>query len=544
MANSQLNGDIYSHLLSFVSSSSDLVAISQANKELLDLTEPELLYRSIRCKLEDNAVWEHLISSPAHASRVRELTIEGENGRFPPKFTPYDDESTNALSSFRNSDATTEPLTNLFKHTRETTEHSEHLLIQALTSMVNLESFTWDRGQVPLIHEGEEMSRLPTAADDRDAVPDTYIYREDIWTVLRDYTQLRRLKVVDQGRVGSAYTDSRPIFNSTMFTLRNLTHLDFQTTFDESPESGHVSDEDSDGEDLHATVEVLRLRDLLSRCPNIESLSLHLTSYATYNISSFTDITPILSTAHWPQVKSLKLKNIFMRSRTMADFLRAHSSLQTLSAILEFSDQAPFNLQGYEYEIQGILPRLEDVDLPASALRPLLRVMGRPSSLRRISYLEPCDWGASDCQFERDDSYVASLDDVWGSPTEEEPNGLPNLLRGLTNLTSLTTRRVATFSQLRRLIKSTPNLQYIHLDRGSLTLEKNPHSQLLSYLAHWPKLAAYEGEYFWPPEEELELNSERTLSIVRESITICPILGRFCGKMIVPLNSSCRKMEN
>src|SRR6266516_7979039 len=79
MPYSKLSGDIYAYIFSFVSSRADLLVVSLANKQFHALSEPELIYRSIRCRLGNDALWEHLIAHPVHASRVREIEIQCEN---------------------------------------------------------------------------------------------------------------------------------------------------------------------------------------------------------------------------------------------------------------------------------------------------------------------------------------------------------------------------------------------------------------------------------------------------------------------------------
>ena len=79
MAIPGLNIDVLAHILSFVSSSRDLLSVSLANKQLSSLANPELLYCSVRCRLGSNAVWEHLIANPVQASRVRELEVMREH---------------------------------------------------------------------------------------------------------------------------------------------------------------------------------------------------------------------------------------------------------------------------------------------------------------------------------------------------------------------------------------------------------------------------------------------------------------------------------
>ena len=79
MAIPGLNVDVLAHIFSFVSSSRDLLSVSLASEWLSSLANPELLYRSVRCLLGNNAVWEYLIANPVQASRVRELEVMRDN---------------------------------------------------------------------------------------------------------------------------------------------------------------------------------------------------------------------------------------------------------------------------------------------------------------------------------------------------------------------------------------------------------------------------------------------------------------------------------
>jgi hypothetical protein len=167
--------------------------------------ELESSYHSIRCKLGNDAVWEHLISNPTQAARVKELKIMREN---PSENGPLDEEERippqvlSGASKYSGKRPEAEAVT------REQIAHSELLLIRAIHNLVKLDSFTWDRW-VPVINQGDDIkgSRDNGRAEQ---------YREDIWTALRDCTQLRRLKVVDLGRKECCFTDPRPIFDSTV----------------------------------------------------------------------------------------------------------------------------------------------------------------------------------------------------------------------------------------------------------------------------------------------------------------------------------------
>lgn len=197
MANVQLNSDVYAHFLSFVDSPSDLLAVGLANRELLSLAEPELLYRSIRCKLGNNAVWEHLISYPTHATRVRRLELMPDH---PSSSEPLD----NQEQVPEGLDAGKCPTETAIS--REDTIYSETLLIRAIHNMSNLQDFTWNRW-VPAINKGDE--EFGETGNH---------YTEDVWIALRNSTGLSKLKVVDYGFAHHSFIDSRSIFSSSVRT--------------------------------------------------------------------------------------------------------------------------------------------------------------------------------------------------------------------------------------------------------------------------------------------------------------------------------------
>ncbi|KAJ3489148.1 hypothetical protein NLJ89_g11554 [Agrocybe chaxingu] len=368
MADSQLNFDVYSHLLTFVSSPSDLLSVGLANKELFELAGSEIVYRSIRCKLSNNAVWEHLITNPAQASRVRELEIQREN---PSSYGPLDERE--QLPVRKNLGSVDPSPINYAE-----AEKSEHLLISAIYKMVNLESFIWDRW-VPVINQGGEVPESGAAEGG-----DEHLARhmEDIWTALRDHAQIKRLKVI--------------------FTLGNLTHLDLKIIYSPLNENdgveglNNVNDNDKE-ELLPGRVRIKRLQDLLSHCPNLEeSLSLAILDrnfYYDFDGNPFTNISSILSSNPFPCLSSLKLQDILIGDNVLAHFITVHPNLHHLSSFLSINgdslSSSLFALEGYEDELINILLNLLTVDLLPEPLCIILRAVKRPLVIREISVVEP-----------------------------------------------------------------------------------------------------------------------------------------------------------
>lgn len=192
-------------ILSFTESPSDLLAVGLANKTIPGLADSELIYPSVRCKLGNNAVWEHLISHPTQAARMRSLEVVREIGQTKAP------ESSNAQQPGELTD----------RPSRQEIEHSESLLIRAIHNMTNLDSFTWDRW-VPTINRGEEAFERPGE-----------IYEEDVWISLRNHTQLTKLQVVDLGRgIHQGFTDARPIFSSSVriYSVKEIALIDLRST--------------------------------------------------------------------------------------------------------------------------------------------------------------------------------------------------------------------------------------------------------------------------------------------------------------------------
>ncbi|CAA7263372.1 unnamed protein product [Cyclocybe aegerita] len=527
MADSQLNFDVYSHLLTFVSSPSDLLSFGLANKDLFELAGPEIIYRSIRCKLSNNAVWEHLIANSAQASRVRELEIQREN---PSGYGPLDERE--RLPEGKNLDSS-----GLSSVDYAEVEKSERLLLSAIHKMVNLESFTWDRW-VPVVNQGEEVQ------ESREVQPATY--SEDIWTALRDHAQIKRLNVVDLGRSEVLLEGIRPIFESTIFTLGNLTHLDLKIIYSPLNENegaegvnNHNDDDDDEEELLPGRVRIERLQDLLSRCPNLETLSLAILDrsfYYDFDGNPFTNISSILSSNPLPRLSSLKLQDILIDDDVLAHFIVAHPNLRHFSAFLSIDGDSlpssPFALEGYEDELIDILPNLLTIDLPPEPLRIILRGLKRPSVIRELSVVEPCDWDAHEDG--ESEERVSSLDDVWGAPEEnlESPmegthrSQLKNLLIDMPGLQSIVVKDVVSLSQLDKLSKATPTVESVTFRGpfiGHLANHPRPHAELLPYIARWPRLKSLRGCHLFAGAS-VDFASTDTLAAAKEIAQACPLV--------------------
>jgi len=199
-----LNLDVYAHLLTFISSPADLLAVALTSSDLFRLGIPELRYRSIRTYLGDDALWRYLAENPTLASRVRELVILKDNahGRL-------DMDMERVLIPDLRSAVTPGRII------EADVEQSERLLIQALRVLINLDSFGWHR-KAPLINEGQEV--LPSfglqSSTSSDAPPE--VYSEDVWTALRNRTQVKKLIVMNLGRNQTISPSILSVFDSSV----------------------------------------------------------------------------------------------------------------------------------------------------------------------------------------------------------------------------------------------------------------------------------------------------------------------------------------
>ncbi|KAJ8515645.1 hypothetical protein ONZ45_g6939 [Pleurotus djamor] len=203
-------------------------------------------------------------------------------------------------------------------------EQSEKLLTQALRGMVNLESFTWDRW-APVV-----------VAQDDEGV------NEDVWTVLKNKAQLRKLTVYDL-RDDLLFPETRSTFKNQDLSLR-------------ISEWTYWSDRDG---------------------------------------FACVDITSTIDTVNWPCIQHLALIGIAVNgSRTsMAKFLRRHPTLVTLKAYKGIGwspGTMPFRIFGLSEETK-LLPNIEEINLPWVTLTSLLPHLANPSQIRSLGRIYPDD---------------------------------------------------------------------------------------------------------------------------------------------------------
>jgi hypothetical protein len=170
-------------IVTSLDSRADLVNLCSVSRILNPIiTERHLDYRDIRCRLDMDNVWEHLINNPSLAKNVRRLELQPDGGmmdiwpspiRVPKLLRPTEQPK---LESYEM------PSIYLDRDRR-----FETLLISTLKNMSNLSSFKWNR--------------FPPLFDTRAGIGS-----EDIWTALRTYTALRELDVIDDSETNTVHS--------------------------------------------------------------------------------------------------------------------------------------------------------------------------------------------------------------------------------------------------------------------------------------------------------------------------------------------------
>jgi hypothetical protein len=166
----------------------------------------------------------------------------------------------------------------------------------------------------------------------------------------------------------------------------------------------------------------------------------------------------------------LRLQDVTIDSEVMAIFLNRSQHLQTLSVFLSLSQpgltNVPFSFNtSLETTLHsGILPNLEVLDLHPDIVRPILAAVPKPSSIRRLTLVEPCDWGAD---IPGDASgFMSPFGDHEKPPRPADVNTVKTgciTSEGMPNLCELTATRVERFAQIDQLVEVTPNLEIFRL---------------------------------------------------------------------------------
>ncbi|KAJ8507932.1 hypothetical protein ONZ45_g9731 [Pleurotus djamor] len=452
MITPHLNEDSIRYLIEFIPLRKDLLALGLTHSRNLSLVKSGLAHRVIRSYLDNKALWNYFTLHPEHAAEVYELEILREN----PGAAPYHAERVPVPELF-------DVETGAKESSRAELEASENLLIEAVRRMVNLKTFIWDRW-VPLVNAQK--------VDEQDA-----IVGEDIWTTLRDYTQLKELTIVDLGTYKILFDNVQPIFRSlTAFTLGSLTQFSLKVYYSPvDPYEGFIEsdDDDSGGENAEETTKLLppridltTLKALLLGSPQLQSLSLQIFDrkfYYDFDGNPYSDITPILAEARWPNLQHLCFWDITIESNTALSFLERHPTIRSISCHLSMCGndslpQLPFDLPNItSVPNSQLLPNIEELDLPANSIQQLAPSLRSCTSLQRIGVLEPYNWcgssEGSDPGFDFDDG------------------------RQMPQLREVTLTLLRTFEQLEILVNAAPNIE-------TLRVYTNLIPEAVRYLAH------------------------------------------------------------
>ncbi|EDR12618.1 uncharacterized protein LACBIDRAFT_311211 [Laccaria bicolor S238N-H82] len=449
-----LNEDVYAHLLTFISSPADLLAVALTSSDLFRLGMPELRYRSIRMNLGNNALWMYLAENPSLASRVRELVILKDNAH---SLLVKKEMERLLIPDLRSA---VPPR----RITKADVEQSERLLIQALRVLVNLESFGWHR-VAPLISEGQKV--LPSiglqSSTSSDAPPE--VYSEDVWTALRNHTQVKKLIVMNIGRGQMVIPASTwSVFDSSMYTLRSLTHVELKLCYTPAEDDGSAPKINTD-----------RLQAFLHSCSDLEFLSLEIFDrrfHAGHGRRLFTDISPILIGITWPRLTCLQLGDVVVNKQVITLFLNRHPTLRTIAADLSLSVNE--RAQNFELDMTGLkkgaLPNLTHLVVHPKMARPILCGVPDHSTIRELAAVKPRVWDAPEVEIE---SPMACFD-TWSElplentyVDEDDNTRLERAfrLKEMKHLKSLSLWNVTELEQLEALAKLTPNLESLSIHR-------------------------------------------------------------------------------
>ncbi|KAJ8507012.1 hypothetical protein ONZ45_g10582 [Pleurotus djamor] len=476
MTTPRLNEDTIRYLIAFIRSREDLLALGLTNSRNFGLVKPSLAHRVVRSFLGNDLLWKYFIAHPEHAAQVHELEILRENPGASPRHpepvpTPVLSADTNTTSL-----------------SRTQLEESETLLINAVRLMLNLQTFIWDRW-VPVVNVRRA---------------DELIVGEDIWTTLRDHTQLKELDVVDLGEFSTIFDDIQPIFRSpTFYTLRNLTNFSLKVYYSpEDPYEGAISSGSDDSEEENDATpttqlrppraDVTHLKALLLSCPHLQSLTLQIIDrhfYYGFEGNPFTDITSIVSDAHWPDLQDICFWDMTIEASSALSFFQRHPTIQKISCHLSMDapsvPRLPFQLPNLT-SVPGtqLLPNIKVLDLPAASLQQLVSLTEPYTALEEIGVLEPFNW----CRSPK------------GSEQLEVDHGGHLLnLNQMPKLKEIELTNLRSFEEFEMLVEATPNVEtlrvYAHFITPPLTSDL-PHCWL-RYLSKWPQLKVLEGVPLW-----------------------------------------------
>ncbi|KAF4613026.1 hypothetical protein D9613_010829 [Agrocybe pediades] len=532
----RLNPDLHAYLVSFVSHKQDVLALCLTSKEFLAIAEPELQYRTIRCKLDNDALWRHLASNPAQAARVRHLEICRSNVLIPKPLqsNPVEDPSCKrATDSNWESGSDSESFPPTPGQDNHAAKASEALLIQAVKRMVNLESFQWHHDP-PLIHQGAQIDTTLSC------------YKDDVWTTLCDHTSLKDLKILDQP------FKARPILDSTIFTLKGLTSVDL--TFYHYPEIRLDPANPPWSEETlkSGRVRIEGFKTLTQNCPRLQCLRLTIVDrnfHFVFGGNPYTNITPIMRDAYWPDLTEVKFHDLVIDDAVMTDFLLKHRKIRTLSVFLSATDfkTSPFNLvtRGGLLK-QSLLPNVETLSLPVEVMRQVLPALARPSLLKAIHSLEPQDWGRGGpgdvvqrtsslgpaASFFGADDFQSFSPTAFDLPStiKEIPAGpIKNILSPMPELRALSICNLYSAKYLEDLPDLTPNLEVLTCNQGndfggSVSFHYN---NILPILARWKKLRKFTGISMWPFNQFVlvrNVNEPSVIAVARAIKQSCPLI--------------------
>ncbi|KAJ8507857.1 hypothetical protein ONZ45_g9813 [Pleurotus djamor] len=382
--------EIVLHIVESIPSRRDLLSFGLTSSKHLSIVKPHLAHRVVRCYLDNKALWLYFIQHPEYAAYVSKLEILGSYARSGDlECVPSPHLSNSALHQ-----------TPSFETHSYALEEAERLLIQALRFMVNLEGFDWQH-TIPLLSSGNPD-------------PGECSQSEDVWTNLRDFTQIKNISFVDIHSGPKGASSCLSIFRTpTLYTLRNLTHIKMKVYYSE-PNDGDIDSDNSEDEHVGETrpfraprVDISRLKPFLLGCSGLQVLDISIIDRPFYFSpkpgNPFTDLTSIFADAHWPLLHTIEMWDITSDPDVILSFFLRHPSLSTvqfgLSIAAEDLPENPFVFppaleKGGELKglTTSFLANASSISLPSATIHSMIPYISYPWPVKDLGTIVPFDW--------------------------------------------------------------------------------------------------------------------------------------------------------
>ncbi|KZT25457.1 hypothetical protein NEOLEDRAFT_343389 [Neolentinus lepideus HHB14362 ss-1] len=404
----------------------DLLSLALSCRYLYSVvSHPHLQYYDIRCRLDLTALWTRL-SHPedGYAGLIHSLTI------LPNDFWHIDSILRDSLPLEERLPEEYQEYTPLEKVRSaaidRVMEWEEQLNI-ALKRMKNLRQFRWLHSACVVEGEG------------------------DLWSTLNSLGTIHDLHILDihiRDIRAAPSLGSHIATSSSFLSFRGLSSLDLRT------DAYELDNETPDATAL--------LRMLISNCPELERLCLHLVLYTHIDTAS-ADI--LLRHEGWPNLRFLHLDNFNCTSSALSLFLASHALLEDicLPPMMPRCKWAEVVLP------DGALPNLHKLECRSHTGAAMLKNPGALTKLRELRGIDLHDEVDLDVYFSWDDEWWEEHE--YDSPDGETVMVSPwkeQLLEGIRNHPSITSvwldphdRDVAASSHLLELAAVAPQINQL-----------------------------------------------------------------------------------